>query len=262
MPLTHDQERRYARHLIMPQIGRAGQERLLASRVLVIGAGGLGSPVLTYLAACGVGTLGVMDDDVVERSNLNRQILHETADIGRAKVFSAEDRITELNPDCTVHPYKRIFDAHAADELLPNYDLVIDGTDSFATRYIINHACCRHQMPWIHGAVRGMEGYITRFNPAHADAPCYQCFVPHPPREHEQDCQTRGVLGAVVGVIGTMMAVEAIKTLLQITPHEIGILHRYDGLSGIWKRSHILRDPECMECGTHSTVTDFAKLRG
>ncbi len=250
MSLSHDDQRRYARHLLMPELGEQGQERLLRSRVLVIGAGGLGASALSYLAACGVGHIGVVDDDVVELSNLNRQIIHETGDIGRLKVESAADRLSELNPsvDITTHPIR--FSSEHAD-LMQGYDLVIDGTDNFETRYVINDTGLRYGIPWVYCAVRGWEGQLSCFIPSDINAPCYRCLVPAAP-PGRNDCAERGVLGALVGVMGSLIAVEAIKLLTGVGKTYAGRLLRYHALTGQWKESRLRRDPDCRSCSSFS----------
>jgi molybdopterin-synthase adenylyltransferase len=249
MPLTNDEYRRYARHLLMPEIGEAGQERLFATRVLVIGAGGLGASALSYLAACGIGTIGIVDDDRVEISNLNRQIIHETGDIGRLKVESAADRLHELNPTLTILPYAERFSEENALRLIAAYDIVVDGCDNFATRYIMNRTCRQASKPWIYCAVRGWEAQLSCFQSSHSHVmPCYQCFVPESPPERH-DCAERGVLGALVGVMGSIMAVEVIKIALKIGTSYEGQLLRYHALHGTWKNSRLLRDVDCAECG-------------
>jgi adenylyltransferase/sulfurtransferase len=244
--LTPEQQRRYARHVLVPEIGEAGQETLLHSRILVIGAGGLGAASLSYLAACGIGHVGIMDGDHVELSNLNRQIIHETGDIGRMKVQSAADRLYELNPDIRLTLYPHRFDTTYAD-LFAEYDLVIDGCDNFETRYHINHASLIHRTPWIYAAVRGWEGQIATFYPS-SSLPCYRCFVPDAPRTRN-DCAERGIVGAVVGVIGAMQAVDAIRILLTPrSPPTHTHLARYDGRTNRWKYATLYKDPACSDC--------------
>ncbi len=246
MPLTDDDRRRYARQLLLPEIGEAGQEALSESRVLMIGAGGLGASALSYLAAMGVGTIGIADADIVELSNLNRQIVHETGDIGRLKVASAKDRLFELNPAVRVetHPV-RLDDANAAS-LISAYDLILDGSDNFETRYILNEACITIKRPWIYAAVRGFDAQLSFFDVS-GGTPCYRCLVPEIPGGRN-DCAERGVIGALVGVIGSMMALEAVKYLCGVGTSYGGHLLRYQALRGRWKDSILLRDPECGAC--------------
>jgi molybdopterin/thiamine biosynthesis adenylyltransferase len=195
----------------------------------------------------GIGTIHIVDADVVELSNLNRQIVHETGDIGRLKVASASDRLSELNPDVRVITHAERFTAENADALLEGVDLLLDGCDNFETRYVINHACLRANVPWVYSAVRGFEAQLSCFDVRGQGTPCYQCLVPEAP-PNRQDCEERGVLGALVGIMGSMMAVEAVKMLTGIGAPYYGRLVRYDALSGIWKESALLRDPACPSC--------------
>lgn len=245
--LTMDERRRYGRHLLVPGIGEDGQAALLSSRVLVIGAGGLGASCLSYLAACGIGTIGIMDDDSVELSNLNRQIIHETGDIGRRKVDSAQDRLEELNPGIRVHTYPQRF-TEASISLPGAYDLVIDGSDNFETRYRLNTACRHIATPWLYCAVRGWEAQHSCFNLGEADEPCYRCLVPAPPG-HTQDCAEHGIVGALVGVMGSLLALEAVKYLAGSGTLYHRRLLRYDALHGRWREATLSRDPSCKECG-------------
>ncbi len=245
--MQEHQLRRYARHTIMPEIGKVGQQQLLDARVAVIGAGGLGASALSYLAVCGVGTIGVIDDDVVELSNLNRQIIHETGDIGRPKVQSAQDRLSELNPETQVNAIQTRLDMDNATSLLESYDVIVDGCDNFDARYIINHACRALNIPWVYSAVRGFDAQLSVFDPRIPDAPCYQCLVPKAP-PNRNDCAERGVIGALVGVMGSMLALEAIKLLLGIGCNLTGTLLRYDALGSKWHRLQLLRDKACHEC--------------
>lgn len=246
--LNHDDEQRYNRQIILPLIGRAGQERLLKSRVLVIGAGGLGAPLLSYLAAAGVGTLGVVDGDRVERSNLGRQILFETGDIGRPKVHSAEDRVYDLNPGVQVITHPVMLDASNAEWFIAEYDLVADGCDDFATRLLVNATCHRLKKPLVSAALRGFEGQISSFlSYLGAPHPCYQCWV-HSPPPHAQNCAAQGVVGALAGVMGSLQAMEVIKLLLGIGESLDGVLLRYDALQHYFTRSRLVRDPACPVC--------------
>lgn len=252
--MNPDTLRRYARHLLLKDVGREGQARLAGARVLGVGAGGLGAASLSYLAAAGIGTLGIMDHDVVERSNLNRQIIHETGDIGRRKVESAADRIAELNPEVKVetHPFRFPGEDQEAvgRQILSSYDLILDGSDNFATRFALNAACHRRGKTLISGAVRGWHAQLTCFKsylgPPH---PCYRCLVPEAP-PNRNDCAENGVIGPLVGIVGSMQALEAIKELLGIGGSLSGRLLRYDGLAVRWRESELPRDPECPVCGT------------
>jgi len=240
---------RYARHVVLRELGGPGQARLKRAKVLVIGAGGLGSPALLYLAAAGVGTIGVVDDDVVDSGNLQRQVIHTDARIGMPKVFSAQMAMEALNPYITVRPYKRRLDADAAAALLDEYDIVLDGTDNFETRYLVNEAAVAAGVPLVSGALSQWEGQISVFHPA-AEAPCYQCIFPEAPApELAPSCAEAGVLGPLPGVIGTMMAVEAVKVLSGAGQPLRGEMLIYDALWGETRKISVKRRPECACCG-------------
>jgi molybdopterin/thiamine biosynthesis adenylyltransferase len=246
--LDAEARERYDRHLRLPEIGAEGQRRLLDSRVLVVGAGGLGSPSALYLAAAGIGTLGIVDDDRVERSNLQRQVLHADAAIGEAKVRSAAQRLSALNPGIRIEAVQKRFVASNADELLDGYDLVIDGADNFPTRYLINETCLRSGTPWVYGAVQGFTGQASLFVPG--QGPCYRCLFPEPPpREFAPNCAEAGVLGVLPGVIGLIQATEAIKWQLGLGEPLLGHVLTYDALSMRFSRIALPRDPECPGCG-------------
>lgn len=248
MNLTDDQKRRYARNILLPDIGLAGQQKLLAAKTLVIGAGGLGSPVITYLAAAGIGTIGILDHDRVELSNLQRQIIHETGDIGRAKTESARNRVEELNPDIEVVTHALRLDDNNVESLLTPYDIIADGTDNFATRFTIAAACHQFKKPLVSAAIRGFEGQLSTFK-SHLGAPhpCYRCLVSAHPAD-AQTCADTGVLGSVAGVLGSMQATEIIKEILSIGESLSGRLLRYDALTQAWKTSTIRRNPNCSIC--------------
>ncbi len=248
--LTFDEKRRYARHLLMPLIGEAGQEMLTQARVLVIGAGGLGAASLSYLAAAGIGTLGIMDHDHVELSNLGRQIIHETADIGRRKTESATDRISEINPAIKVEAFARRFTGSEEDAaLLASFDLILDGCDNFETRFALNRLCHHTHKSWISAAVRGWQAQISSFSSyLGSPHPCYQCLVSMPP-PNRNGCVEHGVVSPLVGIVGSMQALEAIKHLLKVGDMLSGKLLRYDALKAQWKHSHLPRDPYCPVCG-------------
>ncbi len=248
MALTDAQEMRYARHLILDEIGEEGQAKLLASRVLVIGAGGLGSPVLLYLAAAGIGTLGIVDDDVVEISNLQRQILHGTDRLGAPKVESAIEQLAEVNPEVRVIPHRLRLDEGNARSLVAEYDLVVDGSDNFATRYAVNDACVAERRPLVAASLLRFEGQLSTFRPG---GPCYRCLHPHaPPPGTIPRCEEAGILGAVAGVMGTLQAAEAIKELLGLGESLAGVLLIYDALGARFMRIRVPRDPACPACGT------------
>lgn len=254
MALTEAQIERYSRHILLPEIGGAGQQRLLQAKVLVAGAGALGSPAALYLAAAGVGTIGIADSDAVELSNLQRQILHGTGDLGRPKVESAERRVREINPDVQVitHPV-RLTSANILD-LLEGYHFVVDGTDNFATRYLINDACVLAGKGLAHGAIFRFDGQVTTIVPGRG--PCYRCLYPEPPPPGlVPSCQEAGVLGAVAGVIGALQVTEAIKFLLGAGDLLVGRLLVVDALSARFREVKIQRDPNCALCGEHPTIT-------
>jgi molybdopterin/thiamine biosynthesis adenylyltransferase len=247
--LDDRQERRYARHLILDEIGEEGQARLLAARVLVVGAGGLGSPALLYLAAAGVGTLGIVDDDVVELSNLQRQILHADARLGMAKTDSAVAGLAALNPEIRLVPHRLRLDAANAPALIAAHDLVVDGSDNFATRYVLNDACAAARKPLVAASLLRFEGQISTFKPW-TGGPCYRCLHPQPPPPGIiPRCEEAGILGAVAGVMGTLQAVEAIKELLGLGTSLSGTLLLYDALDTRITRIRVAKDPACPSCG-------------
>jgi len=244
---TPEQRRRYSRHFLLPEVGEAGQRKLLDARVLLVGAGGLGAPAALYLAAAGVGTLGIVDDDVVDASNLQRQVLHTTDRIGQPKVESAKQAITDLNPDVNVieHPV-RLTKENALD-IIAGYDLVIDGADNFPTRYLINDACVLLGKPNIHAGVERFSGQVTIFG---GEGPCYRClFREPPPPGLALNCAEAGVLGVLPGLLGLLQAVEAIKLILGIGEPLVGQLLTYDALSMTFRKVRIPRDPACPMCG-------------
>lgn len=260
MDFTDDQIHRYARHIILPEIGGTGQERLLKAKVLVVGAGGLGAPVLLYLAAAGVGTIGVIDDDAVDLSNLQRQVIHDTAAIGVAKVDSAAARIAAINPDVTVdRHYARLTAANALD-LIGGYDIVADGSDNFATRYLVNDACYLAGRPLVSAALLRFDGQIATFK-AHEGPPnpCYRCVFPEaPPAGTVPSCSEAGVLGALAGLVGSLQAVEVVKEILGIGEGLSGRLLMIDSLGSEFRKLKVPRDPDCPLCGGHATITDLS----
>jgi len=249
--LTDAQFERYARHLILDEVGEEGQARLMAARVLVVGSGGLGSPLLLYLGAAGVGTLGVVDDDVVDLSNLQRQVIHDTTEIGKPKVESARATIAALNPEVRVETHGVRLAAENAAELVGRYDLVADGSDNFATRYLLNDACFRLSKPLVAASLAPFDGQLSTFKaylgPPH---PCYRClFREPPPPDSVPRCETAGILGAVAGVMGTLQATEVLKELLGIGESLSGTLLLYEALRAQFHRVRIPRDPQCPTCG-------------
>ena len=252
MDFTEEQFQRYARHLILPEVGEEGQARLMRSRVLVVGAGGLGSPLLLYLGAAGVGTLGVVDDDTVDLSNLQRQIVHPTTRIGAPKTASAKATLQALNPEVRVETHAVRLAKENAEALIGAYDLVADGSDNFTTRYLLNDACFRLRKPLVAASLAPFDGQLSIFKaylgPPH---PCYRClFREAPPPDLVPRCETAGILGAVAGVMGTLQATEVLKELLDIGESLSGTLLMYDALRAGFHRVRIPRDPNCPTCGT------------
>ncbi len=240
---------RYARHIVLREIGGPGQKALKDAKVLVIGAGGLGAPVLQYLAAAGVGTIGVIDDDVVDNANLQRQVIHRDADIGVPKVFSAQAAMEAQNPFVTVRPYHRRLSDEIAVDLIAEYDLVLDGTDNFDTRYLVNRACVAAGKPLVSGALSQWEGQLSVFDPAKG-APCYQCIFPQAPAAHlAPSCAEAGVIGPLPGVIGSMMAVEAVKAVTGAGSILRGQMVIYDALYGESRTIGVARRDDCPVCG-------------
>jgi molybdopterin/thiamine biosynthesis adenylyltransferase/rhodanese-related sulfurtransferase len=245
--LSPEQRNRYQRHLLLPEVGVEGQQRLLAARVLLLGAGGLGSPAALYLAAAGVGTLGIIDMDVVDESNLQRQILHNMDRIGERKVDSAKKTLTAINPDVDVVTYDMRLDAGNVVELLSQFDVVIDGADNFPSRYLLNDASLKTNTPVVHGSIFRFEGQATVFKPF--DGPCYRCMIPEPPpAELAPSCAEAGVLGVLPGIIGSIQALEAIKLILGIGDDLSGRLLAYDSLEQSFRTFKVNRDPECPAC--------------
>ena len=249
--LPADQRARYSRHLLLPEVGNEGQQRLLQSKVMVIGAGGLGSPAALYLAAAGVGTLGIVDSDVVDVTNLQRQILHSTDRLGRQKVDSARQTLNALNPDVHVAVVPERLTADNALDVLAGYDVIVDGADNFPTRYLVNDASLHLRIPVVHGSVFRFEGQVTVFAPY--QGPCYRClFAEPPPPELAPSCAEAGVLGVVPGIIGSIQAAEAIKLLLGIGVPLIKKLLTYDALDQEFRTLRFRRNPECLACGDES----------
>ena len=257
-PLSDDQVERYARHLILREIGGAGQQALLAARVLVVGAGGLGAPLVTYLAAAGVGTIGLVDDDRVSLSNLQRQIIHRTADVGRLKVDSAADMVAALNPDVQVVRHALRLDASNALDLVGAYDVIADGSDNFATRFLLNDACYFASRPLVSAAIGEFEGQLATWKAHSGTCPCYRCLFPAPPPAGTvPNCTEAGVLGALAGVMGSMQAVEVIKEILGLGTGLAGRLMIYDALDARTRTLKIPRDPACALCGEAPTITSL-----
>ncbi len=255
--LTSEELQRYARHLTLPEVGVAGQERLRASRILLVGAGGLGSPAALYLAAAGIGTLGIVDADVVDASNLQRQILHDTLTIGQPKVASARARLEALNPHVRVVPIAERLTALNARAMIADYDLVVDGSDNFPTRYLVNDACILEHRPFVYGSIFRFEGQLSLFGMP--GGPCYRCLFAEPPApELVPSCVEAGVLGVLPGIVGTLQALEAIKWVLGIGHSASGRLLLIDALGLRVREIAVARDPGCAVCGDEPTVTELA----
>ncbi len=255
VPFNEEQIRRYSRHIILPEVGGKGQRKLLNSSALLVGAGGLGSPAALYLAAAGVGRLGIIDADVVDMSNLQRQILHHVKDVGRPKVQSAVESIGQLNPDVKVEPFQAVLSSENAKEVIGQYDLVVNGCDNFPTRYLVNDCCVFLKKPLVDGSIFKFEGQVTVFVPGHG---CYRCLYPSPPPPGlVPSCQEAGVLGVLCGIVGSLQAIEAIKLLLGIGESLAGRLLFVDSLGMEFRQVKVRRDPDCPVCGDHPTITDL-----
>jgi len=253
--LTREQILRYSRHLIMPEVGIQGQEKLLQAKILLVGAGGLGSPLGLYLAAAGVGTLGIVDFDAVDFTNLQRQIIHRTEDVGRLKVESAKERIQSINPEVTVKTYNTKLTRDNVLDIIKDYDVVIDGTDNFPTRYLVNDACVFQRKPNIYGSIFRFDGQATVFYPL--KGPCYRCLYPEPPPPGMvPSCAEGGVLGVLPGVIGQIQATEAIKLILGKGEPLIGRLLLYNALKMEFREVKLRRSPACPVCGDHPTIKE------
>jgi adenylyltransferase/sulfurtransferase len=258
MDLTDAQFERYARHLILDEVGEEGQARLLGARVLVVGAGGLGAPLLLYLAAAGVGTLGVIDDDVVELSNLQRQIIHTTDSVGQPKVASAAEMLARINPDVRVVPHQARLTAANVMAVIADYDLVADGSDNFTTRFLLNDACYLAGKTLVSAALLRFDAQLSTFK-AHLGAPhpCYRCLFPTPPPEDLiPRCEQAGILGALAGTVGALQATEVLKELIGIGDSMSGHLLIYDALATSFRKIRIKRDPACPLCGPQATIHD------
>jgi sulfur-carrier protein adenylyltransferase/sulfurtransferase len=255
--LDTPQRARYSRHLLIPEVGEEGQLKLLDAKVLLIGAGGLGSPASLYLAAAGVGRIGIVDADVVDESNLQRQIVHSTESLGEPKVESAKRSIEALNPDIHVVPYKERLTSENVERILADgWDVIVDGADNFPTRYLVNDASVWHDIPVVHGSIYRFEGQVTVFKPG--KGPCYRCLFPTPPPpELAPSCAEGGVLGVLPGVIGSLQASETLKLALGIGDPLIGRLLLFDALSAEFSEVKLRRDPDCPVCGEHPTITDY-----
>jgi molybdopterin/thiamine biosynthesis adenylyltransferase/rhodanese-related sulfurtransferase len=256
--LTPEQRNRYGRHILLPEVGEAGQQKLLESKVLLLGAGGLGSPAAMYLAAAGVGTLGIVDMDVVDASNLQRQILHNMDRIGERKVDSAKKTLTQLNPDVDVVTYDVRLGADNVLDVIDGYDVIVDGTDNFPTRYLLNDASLLKRIPVVHGSIFRFEGQVSVFKPY--EGPCYRWLLPEPPpAELAPSCAEAGVLGVLPGIIGSIQALEAIKLLLDLGDPLVGRLLAYDALEESFRTFKLRRDPDCPACGDNAAPIVIAE---
>ncbi|HEY7930982.1 MAG TPA: molybdopterin-synthase adenylyltransferase MoeB [Acidimicrobiales bacterium] len=256
--LSADQRNRYQRHLLLPEVGEKGQMKLLDSKVLLLGAGGLGSPAALYLAAAGVGTLGIIDMDVVDASNLQRQVLHNMDRIGMRKVDSARATLEAMNPDIVVKTYDTRLGADNILDIIDGYDVILDGTDNFPTRYLVNDAALLKNIPVVHGSIFRFEGQVTVFSPY--VGPCYRCMIPEPPpAELAPSCAEAGVLGVLPGIVGSIQAIETIKILLDLGEPLIGRLLTYDSMDQSFRTFKVRRDPECPACGEHAAPIVIAE---
>jgi len=253
---TDEQIERYSRHIILPEVGGAGQQKMLEARILLLGAGGLGSPAAYYLAAAGIGNLGIVDFDQVDLSNLQRQIIHSTERIGMLKTESAKKTIQALNPDVNVTLYNEKIDSSNIISIIKDYDYVVDGSDNFPTRYLVNDACVMENKTLIHGSIYRFEGQVTVFKPN--SGPCYRCLYPEPPPpEMSPNCQEGGVLGVLAGIIGNLQVVEVLKLILGIGEPLVGKLLTYDALKTEFRNLNLRKDASCPLCGEEPTIKEL-----
>ena len=255
---TDEQVHRYARHIILPEVGGEGQRKLLDARVLVVGAGGLGSPVALYLAAAGVGTIGLLDFDEVDITNLQRQILHGSADVGRPKTTSGAEALSAINPDVDVVEINERINSSNAFRILEDFDVVVDGSDNFPTRYLLNDACYLLRRPLVSGAIFQFEGQVTTFDARRYDSPCYRCLFPaRPPPGSVPNCAQAGVFGVLAGTVGTIQATETIKLVCEIGAPLVGHLLLYDALDTRFSRVRVVRDDSCPLCGSSPEIREL-----
>ncbi len=258
MQFSEEQITRYSRHILLPEVGGKGQKKIAQAKVFVVGAGGLGSPVALYLAAAGVGTIGIIDHDTVDRSNLQRQVLHHTPDIGQAKVQSAKEKIGLINPDVTVETYRDRLSADNALDCIRPYDVVIDGVDNFPAKFLINDACYFANTPLIHGGILRFEGRVFSILPG--QSACYRCIFNHPPPSGlVPSCQEAGIIGVVAGIIGTIQATEALKLILGIGDLLTDRILDFDARKTAFREIRTKRNPGCPLCGTHPTLTTLVE---
>jgi thiazole biosynthesis adenylyltransferase ThiF len=257
MALNDEQIERYSRHILLKEIGAKGQKKLLEAKVLIIGAGGLGCPVGLYLAAAGVGTIGIADADTVDLSNLQRQIAHSTADIGKPKVLSLKESMQAINSDVTVNTYKTFIDSSNIRELIREYDFIVDGTDNFATKFLINDACVMEKKPFSHAGILRFQGQLMTYIPG--QGPCYRCvFKDMPPKDAIPTCRQAGVIGAMAGVIGSLQAMETVKFITGTGKLLVGELLTYDGINQSFRKIKLPPcDGKCAICGEHPSITEL-----
>jgi len=256
MPYSEDWIERYSRHIILSEVGGDGQQKIGNAKVLVLGAGGLGSPAALYLAAAGVGTIGIADNDVVDLSNLQRQVLHHTSDIDRPKVESAAEKLHAINPDITIRPYRQMVDSSNIMDIIEEYDIVVDGTDNFPTRFLVNDACYFAEKPLVHGAILRFDGQAFTIVPG--EGPCYRCiFREPPPAGSVPNCSQAGILGSVAGIIGTIQATEVLKLIIGQGKTLTGRLLIVDTLDMTFRQTKIRKDADCPLCGENPSVTEL-----
>ncbi len=258
MNFSDEQITRYSRHILLPEVGGKGQKKLAQARVLVVGAGGLGSPAILYLAAAGIGTIGIIDNDTVDLTNLQRQVIHHTEDLGRSKVLSAQDKVKALNPDVTVIPLEKRLDANNAIDIIKDYDIVVDGADNFPTKFLINDACYFAERPLVHGAILRFEGRVFTILPR--KTACYRCiFKAPPPAGVVPSCQEAGVIGVLAGVIGTIQATEVLKLVIGIGTPITNRLLDYDAKTSRFRQIKASKRPECPLCGEHQAISKLTE---
>lgn len=256
MDFTNEQIERYSRHIILPEVGGEGQQKIMKGKVLVLGAGGLGSPAALYLAAAGVGTLGIVDSDEVDITNLQRQVLHFTEDIGRSKTESASEKLSKLNPDIKIKTYQLKINSENIANLIKNYDVIVDGTDNFPTRFLVNDACYFAKKPLVHGAILRFDGQVMTIIPD--VGPCYRCIYREPPPPGMvPSCQQAGVIGSVAGIIGTIQANEALKILMGVGKTLSGRLLVVDALEANFRQINTKKDPRCPLCGENPSIKEL-----
>jgi adenylyltransferase/sulfurtransferase len=263
MDFNEQQLKRYARHIVLPEVGGAGQAKILSARVLVVGAGGLGAPLLLYLAAAGVGRLGIVDDDVVDLTNLQRQVIHGTERVGVPKVESARTAVASINPEIALVTHRERLGPDSVERLIADYDIIADGSDNFPTRYLLNDACHLAGKTLVSASILRFEGQISTFKSGRGKHPCYRCLFPSPPPAGlVPTCAQGGVLGALAGAVGSVQATEVLKEIMGIGDSLAGSLLIYDALSTTFRKVKLPRSPDCALCGDHPTIRDLSSHRG